>query len=576
MSRLTRAGAADCDVIIIGGGPVGLFLACELGAYGLEVELFEQQASTSVHPKANTHSARSLEFYRRHGLTEAFRASGWPVDRPTDIVYRTRVLGHELGRVEMPSPAEALAAAERGNERWPTPEPQLRASQLRLEPLLRACAESHPRVRLAFSSEVVAFEQDDDGVTVRVKATTGTRTRRASFLVACDGARSSTRGRIGLAFEGEGGLELEFMGGTMVTTFFRAPSLLGLMSGRPAWQIWTLNAERRNLLVSLDGAEHFVLHSQLESGQRLENFDFSAVLSSVVGQAIPHEPISAAPWRAGRALVAAHYGRGRAALAGDAAHLFTPTGGLGVNTGIEDVANLAWKLAGAIEGWAGKGLLASYERERKPIAERNTRFALSLAQAVSACPIRPEMEDASEAGVRAREAARLHIAEVARNEFDHPGLQLGSRYDRGGLVFSDDVVEAVHGPRLTYEPTMSPGGRIPHAWIALGRSLLDLCGHRFTLLELDATRTDAATFAGRAESRGIPFASHVLDRPDLVDRFGVTRVLVRPDQIVAWSGSGPALHDDAVDAILDLVTGHRAPGRGTFDCADSPPEGRTP
>lgn len=557
--------AVDCDVVVVGGGPVGLFLACELGAYGLTTALFERAATTSTHPKANTHGARSLELYRRHGLAERFRRAGWPAHRAADIAYVTRLTGHELGRVEMPSPAAALEASLADDPRWPTPEPQLRASQLVLEPILRARAQSHPHVRLHFGAEVSRVDGGEDSVVANVRQDGRSFDVRARYLVACDGARSAVRGRLGIRLAGEGGADLPFMGGMMVTTHFHAPTLLARLPHRPAWQYWVLNAERRNLVVSLDGAERFVLHHQLAPDETLASFDFARALTAVAGEQVPHRVLSSAPWRAGRALVAERYGSGRVALAGDAAHLFTPTGGLGLNTGIEDVANLAWKLCGAVNGWAGAGLLGSYERERRPVAERNTRFALSLARAVSDCPIAAELEANGPRGDAARAAARQHIEAVARNEFDHPGLQLGTRYDEARLVV-DAPTEAPEA-RTAYVPTMSPGGRLPHLWLADGRSTLDPCGHHFTLIDFTGAGEAGAVFASAASARAIPFVALAIDRPDIVERFGARRVLVRPDQIVAWSDRSPGARGEREDAdsILDTVTGHHAPGAGTFD-----------
>ncbi len=551
------------DVAIVGGGPVGLMLACELGAYGVDVALFEQRSGTSRHPKANTHSARSMEFYRRHGISDQLRQRGMPADYPTDAAYFTRLNGHEIARVRLPSKAEALDNAFLGDGVWPTPEPQLRVSQLALEPLLRERAEGFPNVRLAYGRRATELQETDCGVTLTVENELDGRpeTVEARFLVGCDGARSWVRREVGLRFEGEGGLDMEFMGGRMVATYFRAPTLLDRLSGRLAWQFWVLLPTLRAVMVTLDGREEFILHAQLAKGVEPEDFDFAAVLSEVCGFETPFEILSQAAWRAGQALVAPRYGRGRIALAGDAVHLFTPTGGLGVNTGIEDAVNLAWKLAGAVAGWGGPGLLSSYERERRPVALRNTSFALQLARAVGGCPIGNDIEADTVAGAQARVAAGRHIEAFARSEFEHPGVQLGARYDGSDLVQPD--APAPEDDPIVYKPTGIPGGRLPHMWISRGQSLLDLVGHGFTLLVLDGSTDGVSRMSGAASNYGIPFQAVVLDRADLRDALGAMRALVRPDQIIAWrSTEAKAPADDQWIAILEVVTGRAASADG--------------
>lgn len=561
------------DVAIVGAGPVGLMLACELGSYGVKVALFEERQDTSRHPKANTHSARSMELYRRLGIADAFRHTGLPMNYPTDAVYLTRLNGMELARIRLPSKQQSLAQAAGTNERWPTPEPQLRASQLALEPLLRACAERFADVRIHYGTKVTALEDLGESVILTTQSAEAQNRHEALYVIGCDGARSWVRNTLGIRFEGEGGLDMEFMGGRMVATYFRAPTLLPSLPVEPAWQYWAVRPGIRAVMVTLDGEKEFILHAQLPKGVEPASFDFSACLEAVVGVPTPCEIISQAAWRAGQALVSPRYGRGRIALAGDAAHLFTPTGGLGVNTGIEDAANLAWKLAAAVHGWAGQGLLASYEAERRPAALRNTAFALKLAKSVGECPVTPDFEEESHAAEAARRAARAHIEAFAPDEFDHPGLQLGARYDDSPIIIGDGPPP--HDTAVRYTPTTAPGGRLPHLWVEAGLSLLDLAGHHVTAIDLNPAEHRTAHLADAARARKVPVKVHLLHRPDLAALLEADLLVVRPDQMVAWRARGRLpLPIEGWGDILDTITGHRAPAATDFSPHASPAAGR--
>jgi 2-polyprenyl-6-methoxyphenol hydroxylase-like FAD-dependent oxidoreductase len=543
----------SATVAIVGGGPVGLLLACELGMRGISAIVLNEGTATSTHPKANTHSARSMEIYRRHGMSDVLRARGLSKQQRTDVAYYTRLLGHGLHRVPLPTPVGAIEETRRPQTRWPTPEPQFRTSQLILEPVLLERARRFPSVDLRYGHRVTALADDGRGVTLDVETVNGERsTVRAAYAVGCDGGRSFVRNAIGERLQGEGGIDLTFMGGRMEATYFRAPGLQRRLRHPHAWQNWILLPHLRALLLALDAKRDlYLLHYQFPADPN-DAKPFAEVLAEVVGVPTPCEVISAAEWRAGVSLVAKRFRVGRCFLAGDAAHLFTPTGGFGLNTGIEDAVNLAWKIGAVEAGWATPALLDSYEAERKPIAERNTAYALTLARRNGEAPVGADIEADSAAGNAARAAAAAHLQQFARWEYDTPGIQLGASYYGSGIIAGDGSPAPPDSP-IEYVPNAVPGSRLPHVWLSDGSSLYDRLGPEFTLIALGAV-ANGAPWTQAAATRGIPLKLlHLPNAADLRMLAGAEWVLVRPDQYIAWRG-------DAADAniILDAVTGRKA------------------
>ena len=524
------------SVAIVGAGPVGLLLASELGMRGISTVVLSDGTGTSTHPKANTHGARSMEIYRRHGLSTRFRQIAPSREERTDVTYSTRLHGHEIHRVALPTPAEAIAETREAGTRWPTPEPQMRASQLALEPLLLERAKSFACVDVRFGRAVDSLTQDDDGVTLRA----GGETVRADYVVGCDGGRSFVRHALDIRLLGEGGVVLDFMGGKMWATYFRAPGLGARIPHPHAWQRWTLLPHLRALMVTIDAADDlYLLHYQMPTPR-----PFAEILRELLGHEAPHEILSSAEWRAGVSLVAETFARGRCFLAGDAAHLFTPTGGFGLNTGIEDAFNLGWKLAAVVRGWARPTLLESYDAERRPAALRNTAYALSLARRHGEHPVGAAIEEDSAAGNAARGSMRAHLEKHARWEYDTPGIQLGVHY-ASSAVLSDGSIAPPDAP-TEYVPSATPGSRLPHEWLADGSSLYDRLGPELTLITFGA---DASAWRDLAER--IPLAVLTLPADSALARLaGTAFVLVRPDQHIAWRG-------DAADpaAVLGALTG---------------------
>jgi 2-polyprenyl-6-methoxyphenol hydroxylase-like FAD-dependent oxidoreductase len=421
-----------------------------------------------------------------------------------------------------------------------------------VERALFAAVRSRPNITLRFGWTVESLSQDAEGISLRATSGRGEETWRAAYLVGCDGGRSFVRRALGISYGGEEALKTAFFGGRMVSVHLRAPTLYpDFLKDKRAFQYWVVNPELRTALVALDGKDEFLLWSRA-SDEAIEA-DVCRVLRGCTGSDIPTEILAATPWTSGVALVAERFGADRVWLAGDAVHLFTPTGGFGMNTGVDDAANLAWKLAAMVQGWGGPSLLESYDIERKPIAIRNTNAARGFAKNVGDVPVPPEMEDDNLRGKAARAQVGAFLSTFGE-EFASLGVQLGARYDGSPIVCADT---APPEDNLTdYIPSSVPGGRAPHVWLDEGRgpgsSLFDRLGVGFTLLRLGPNAPDGAAIVEAAKKRNVPLT--VLDVPDTEARalYACNLCLIRPDQHVSWRGD--AVGD--AEMIIDRVIGH--------------------
>ena len=539
---LSNAQVATAPIAIVGGGPVGLVLALFLDRYGVRSVLFNTDDGSRQHPKGSTQNARTLEHFRSLGISERVRKLGLPLDHPTDVAYFTRFNAWELCRIRMPSESDKMRAVAAASVADQVPEPLLRANQMYVEAFLLEHARTRPNITLRFGWEVDQLEADTEGVTLQATAAAGGMREcwRAQYLVGCDGARSFVRHTLGAVYRGFDALQQAYMGGRMIASHIRAPTLLHqCMGNRRGWQYWSINPERQMMLGSLNGKDEYLVFSQQsEPSHAPDDSMIANMIFRASGAELPMQILGHRPWTAGVALVSERFGEGRVLLAGDAVHLFTPTGGFGMNTGIDDAANLSWKLAAVLQGWGGSNLLSSYEIERKPIAVRNTVAARELAKRMASIPISPEMEDASADGEAARQRAAAHLATFGET-FASIGVQLGVRYDGSPIIAEDGPAPA--DDFIRYTPSSVPGGRAPHVWLDASRrrgsSLYDRLGTGFTLLRLGGKIADTTTLEDAARVSGIPLK--IMDVTDEAARELYDRdlALIRPDQHIAWRGN---------------------------------------
>jgi 2-polyprenyl-6-methoxyphenol hydroxylase-like FAD-dependent oxidoreductase len=543
---------AETSVLIAGGGPFGLMLANELGRRGVQVLLVDPKDGTTRNVQANATQARTMEHYRRLGFADEVRALGMPPDFPTDIAYFTRFATHELARFSLPSARDARQLVKALSGSWSAAELPHRCNQKFIEPVLRRHAERLTGVSVNYGWRMTHFEALESGVQVRVEPAAGGRpqTVKARYLVGADGPRSLTRQLLGIRYTGETGVTRDFVGGRMYAVHCRIPAFYREIPHAPAWMNVNFNRERRCFMPAVDGRDEFAFHTQLkphEDEARVTDASAAAMVQQAIGAPLAVDVLAHDAWTAGHSLVAERFGAGRVFIGGDAAHLFTPTGGLGYNTAVEDAVNLGWKLAAVLKSQAGPRLLASYDAERRPLATRNTSYARGFADSLGIEPPQ-EIEDDSPAGALARRRAGAHFASHGAAEFNIPGITFGGRYDGSPAIVEDGSAPPPDRANV-YVPSACPGGRPPHLWLADGRSLFDAFGFEWTLLRLG--RTEGTAFERAAGRLGLDLALFDLRTEEARELYGAELALIRPDHVVAWRGN----HDRAADAVLSRLTG---------------------
>ncbi|MET8569662.1 FAD-dependent monooxygenase [Streptomyces sp. NPDC004783] len=532
--RADRSGTGvhRVPVLIVGGSLVGLSTSVFLGRLGVRHTLVERHAGTSIHPRGRGNNVRTMELFRVSGTEPDIRRAAATLADNHGIL-QTPTLAGDAGEwlFKQIDPGNGLARF--------SPSGWCLCSQNDLEPELL----QHARRLggdLRFGTEMLSFDAGEDGVTAIVKnRETGEHTTiHADYLVAADGPRSPVREHLGIGQSGPGDLFHN------ISITFRSRRLADLVGDRRFIVCYLTAPDADGALLPVDNTENWVFHAPWhpEDGETLEDFTderCAAHIRRAVGDAdLDVEITGKAPWHAAQR-VARSYRAGRVLLAGDSAHEMSPTGAFGSNTGIQDAHNLAWKLAAVLGGWAGDGLLDSYDAERRPVAEATS----ARAAARSAEHSHPGFAPPPAAGGGGPQRGILNVA-------------LGYRYPQGAVVGADPAT-----PVVPEELALrgEPGSRAPHLWLRRGDdrvSTLDLYERGLVLLS-DATEPsgwhEAATRL--ADEMRLPLTAYRVgktpdadllpedDDTDWAKAHGVTRggaVLVRPDGFVAWRAPGPA------------------------------------
>jgi 2-polyprenyl-6-methoxyphenol hydroxylase-like FAD-dependent oxidoreductase len=541
----------DCNVLIVGAGPVGLTLAIDLAWRGVDVAVVETRSpGQPPEPKCNHVAARTMEIFRRLGLAEKVRSAGLPADYPHDISYRTTFTGEELTRIRIPCRRDRFTMKDGPDCNWPTPEPPHRINQIFLEPILFAHAAAQPRIDILNRTAVedVAVGEASAEVTLRDLDTGDARRVRCRFLIGCDGARSIVRKAIGAELSGDAVVQ------RVQSTYIRAPGLIDLQRHERAWGTGSINPRRSGMVYAIDGRERWLVHNYMKPDEGdFEEVDRDACLRTIlgVGADFRYEVISKEDWY-GRRLIASKFRDRCAFIAGDAAHIWVPYAGYGMNAGIADAMNLSWLLAAHLNGWAPSAILDAYEAERWPITSQVSRFAMSHAEAEirrrGAVP--GDIEDPGPAGERARREVGRLTYEINVRQYACAGLNFGSYYDRSPIIAYDGAAPPAY-TMDSYTASTVPGCRTPHLWCRDGRSLYDAMGPEFTLLRSDPA-IEVASLEAAARQRSLPLRILDIDVPASTKPDDDSLVLSRPDQHVAWRSN--RLPGDCL-ALIDRVRG---------------------
>jgi 2-polyprenyl-6-methoxyphenol hydroxylase-like FAD-dependent oxidoreductase len=534
----------NCDVLIVGAGPTGLTLAIDLGRRGVRCTLIEQKPQPAFLPKMERINARSMEIYRRMGLADKIRAAGLRADCPMDVYIMLALDEPPLLHLPYPSVAKAKAAARATNDGTLPLEPYQLISQYTLEPLLKSIAETMAAVTVRFGCEFLSLRQDGEGVTARVQSDGVTQELRARYVAGCDGGNSVVRRELGIGLSGEGNL----LG--LRQALFRCDELfdkLPVGKGPGHGRHYHVADDKSTFLIMQDSTKHWTLHSVVDTDEEME-----AAFRRAVAVPVKYDMLSCAPWRQ-NLLLADRYGTGRVFLAGDAAHLVIPTGGLGMNSGVGDAVDLSWKLAATLAGWGGPQILKSYEAERRQVGDRNvgaSRYA-TIGRRKWRSMWRPNIREATPEGAATRKALTAVADVEQRKSNEMIGAELGYRY-----VDSPIICNIPGGPEhlfRDYQPTTWPGARLPHVWLGDGTPLQDRIPDGYAILKLGGTKADTGGLEHAIAARGAPVAA--LDIPDATARdvYGYDLILLRPDMHIVWRGNAPP--EDAAQ-IAAVATGH--------------------
>jgi 2-polyprenyl-6-methoxyphenol hydroxylase-like FAD-dependent oxidoreductase len=511
-------------VLIVGGGPVGLALAVELGWRGIACTLVEQTDGAISTPKMNEVNVRTMEFCRRWGIADPVQNCPFPADYPVDVVFVTNLAGYELGRV--PRPAR--------NSAQPEPFSPMRfqvCSQIWFDPILQNFARSLPAVTLLYRHRLQSFEQSASRVVAKVvDLSTGANKRiDAEYLVGCDGTNSSVREALGIELLGAGTI------GHPVHMFFRTPNLLERFGRAPGTFFFPVDRDgvwgSLRVIDPVNGLWR-LMADDTDGTVTAQTVDRKFYLRRALGRDLEVEWLGVSIWHR-RSVVAERYSRGRVLLAGDAVHQLSPTGALGMNSGIGDAVDLGWKLAAVIDGWGGPRLLESYDAERRPIGERNVKMATRFYHSVNEFgDVHASIDDDSREGATLRRQLGERLVRDVGPEFRTIGLQIGYRYEDSPICVPDGT-SAPPDTAETYVPSARPGARAPHVWLHDGSSILDLFGRGFVLLRFGGV-PPCAELNAAAQSRGVPLTIATVGDQAAARLYERRLVLVRPDGHVAW------------------------------------------
>jgi 2-polyprenyl-6-methoxyphenol hydroxylase-like FAD-dependent oxidoreductase len=555
---MTSEFKVDTPVLIVGGGPVGMTMALCLAKRGIASYLVELRVADALPDvKCNHISARSMELFRSLGISEDLRAAGLPDDYPHDVSYRTSTLGEEIARIHIPGRTTRLTDHSGPDGNWPTPEPPHRINQRFIEPILRQHVQKEALITCLYRHQVLGFTQDENKVSAQVQNLelpgTSAFTLHATYMVGCDGGRSMVRK----------GIDAKLVGDEVVqrvqSTCIRAPQLISKMKVPPAWAMFTVNPRRSGNIYAIDGKEVWLIHNYLRDQEAdFESVDRDWAIRAILGvdDDFEYEVMSKEDWF-GRRLVSDKLQQGRVFVAGDAAHLWVPYAGYGMNAGLADASNLAWHLAAQLELWASPLALSAYQKERHPITEQVSRFAMNHAHAMSKRrrEIPANLEDNTTEGEMARTTFGKDLYELNVQQYCCAGLNFGYFYDQSPIMLYDDETAPDYSMG-SFTPSTVTGCRAPHFWLAEGRSLYDELGKAYTLLCLKPVEPSALAWLTNAAAQArMPLKIMDLSGLDNVPpAYKHPYVMVRSDAHTVWRGH--EITQTLADELVAVLSGH--------------------
>ncbi len=459
--------------------------------------------------------------------------------------------GYELARVRLPCHKD-LGAPGYADSDWPTPEPQHKINQMYLEPILWRHAALNPKVQLLHRAKLDEFRQEPGHVISKVTdlASGETFEIESAYLVGCDGGTSNVRKAIGAKFSGDAVLT------RVVSLHISAPDLLQRLPGKPAHRYFIVNGEQMGSTVTLNGRDLWSIHVMLpgpDSDPAALDRDRAIRALTGFGPDFRYEILSEDSWT-GRRLLADIFREDRVFICGDAAHIWVPNGGYGMNAGIADAENLAWRLAAVLKEWGGPTLLDGYQRERHPITDQVSQLAKDLSIKNRASGFRsppPELTMSGEAGDAVRRRFGEALYEINLPQFTPSGLNFAYFYDDSPNIAYDGE----HAPAYSvgeYTPSTVPGCRTPHFFRRDGSSLYDHLGTGYTLLRLNPA-IDVAPLIAAAQQRNVPLHVLDIDHEEAGTVYKHALVLTRPDRHIAWRGK--VLPQDVL-SLVNLISGN--------------------
>lgn len=536
------AASYDVPVLIVGAGPVGLALAGDLGWRGISCVVVEQSDGSIYQPRQDFVGIRTMEFCRRWGIVDRVEASPYPRDYPQDNVYVAGSLaeGWEIGRWESPSMADTKPPPL-------SPQHRERCPQNMFDPILRQFAAGYKAVDLRYQHRFVGCEDHCDFVQAEIEDVRKGRSYqiRSRWLVGCDGASSAVRHQMDVPMSGNQALTYT------TNVIFRCTDFEALHSIPRGYRFIFIGPEGTwATIVAINGRDEWrfsIIRSGTQPGAP-EEHEIRSLIRRAVGCDFEYDILSVVPWTR-RELVADDYANGNILIAGDAAHVTSPTGGFGMNMGVGDAVDLSWKLTALEEGWGGAGLIDAYVAERRPVAVRTVQEASGNLARMLSPGNNPNLLEHSSDGNELRSKVGDDLSTAMMREWNTLGIHLGYFYESSPIVVSDGTAPPSLDPGI-YEQPARPGSRAPHLWLADGRSTLDLFGDKFVVLAFNGA--DPEPLLAAAAARRLPVTVERIDEPAIADAYGCRFVLVRPDGHVAWRGD--AVPADAV-GLIDRIRG---------------------